>query len=378
MTDPIHLFAPLKLAGITLPNRIFVSPMCQYSCEDGFANDWHLVHLGSRAVGGASLVFTEACAVTPEGRISPQDLGLWKDGQIAPLRRITDFLHSQGAYAGIQLAHAGRKASMSPPWETERYVPPAEGGWSNVLAPSEVAFAGHYGQPHALDIRQIDALTSAFQVAARRALAAGFDVMEIHSAHGYLLHEFLSPLSNRRNDEYGGSFENRIRLLVRVVDTVRKEWPLDKPLFVRISATDWAEGGWDIDQSVQLAQVLKTHSVDLIDVSSGGLLPDVKIPVGAGYQTPFAERIRREAGVPAGAVGMITEPAQADHILRTGQADAVLLARALLRDPYWPLHAAETLRQKIAWPVQYLRAAHTGTAAREPAPMEEAEVEAAD
>lgn len=375
MSDPIHLFAPLKLAGITLPNRIFVSPMCQYSCEDGFANDWHLVHLGSRAVGGAALVFTEACAVTPEGRISPQDLGLWKEGQAAPLQRIVEFLHSQGSYAGIQLAHAGRKASMSPPWETERYVPPAEGGWSDVLAPSALAFAAHYGQPHALDAGQIDALVTAFQSAARRALGAGFDIVEIHAAHGYLLHEFLSPLSNRRTDEYGGSFENRIRLLVRVVDAVREEWPIAQPLFVRISATDWAEGGWDIEQSVELAKVLKTRGVDLIDVSSGGLVPHAKIPVGAGYQTPFAESIRKQAGIPTGAVGMITQPAQADHILRTGQADAVLLARALLRDPYWPLHAAETLHQKISWPVQYLRAAPAGAPARGPLSPEQQEVE---
>lgn len=374
MTDPIHLFAPLKIAGLNLPNRIFVSPMCEYSCEDGFANDWHLVHLGSRAVGGAALVFTEACAVTPEGRISPRDLGLWKDAQCAPLKRITEFVHTQGAYAGIQLAHAGRKASMSPPWEPERNVPPSEGGWPNVLAPSALRFAEHYAQPQALDSARIEGLISAFQAAARRSLEAGFDVIEIHAAHGYLLHEFLSPLSNHRTDEYGGSFENRIRMLVRVVEAIRAEWPVEKPLFVRISATDWAEGGWDIDQSAELAKVLKTRGVDLIDVSSGGLVHDAKIPVGAGYQTPFAERIRKEAGVLTGTVGMITAPAQADHILRTGQADAVLLARELLRDPYWPLHAAETLRKKTSWPKQYLRAAPSGSAAREPLSVEEPEL----
>lgn len=358
------LFHPFPLAGITLPNRIAVSPMCQYSSEDGFANDWHLVHLGSRAVGGAGLVLTEAAAVTPEGRITPFDLGLWKDEHIVPLERIVRFLHSQGSYAGVQLAHAGRKASMSRPWEPEHVVKPAEGGWTDVMAPSAVAFSGHYPQPHALTVPQIAALVQAFAAAADRSLQAGFDVVEIHAAHGYLLHEFLSPLSNQRQDEYGGSFENRTRMLLEVVDAVRAVWPKRKPLFVRISATDWADGrqgeSWDIDQSVKLARELAAHGVDLVDVSSGGLIPGASIPAGPGYQTPFAERIRREAKMPTAAVGMITDPAQAEHIVRTGQADLVLLARELLRDPYWPLHAAEELHQSnpraMSWPVQYQRA----------------------
>lgn len=361
------LLSPFQLAGIDLPNRIAVSPMCQYSCEDGLATDWHFVHLGSRAVGGAGLVIVEASAVTPEGRITPNDLGFWKDDHIPPLQRIVDFLHSQGARAGIQLAHAGRKASMSRPWDSpERVLLPADGGWTDVLAPSAVKFAEHYAQPVAIDQAGISRIRNAFQHAARRALDAGFDLIEIHSAHGYLLHEFLSPLSNLRTDEYGGSFQNRIRLLTEVVDAVREIWPLNLPLFVRISATDWAEGGWDLEQSVELAKVLKSHSVDLIDVSSGGLVPGVKIPVGPGYQTDFAHRIRSEARIPTGAVGMITDPIQAEHILRTGQADLVLLAREFLRDPYWPLHAAEHLGDTAAWPSQYLRAASSAAVPREP------------
>lgn len=371
MDAPAHLFSPLTLAGITLPNRIAVSPMCQYSCRDGFATDWHLVHLGSRAIGGAGLVFTEAAAVTPEGRISPQDLGLWKDDHIAPLARVVDFLHAHGARAGIQLAHAGRKASMSPPWEPNRVIPPAEGGWTNVLAPSAIPFADDYAQPHTLDLDGIARIKAAFRDAATRAHTAGFDVVEIHAAHGYLLHEFLSPISNQRTDQYGGSFENRARLLLEVVDAVRSVWPAHLPLFVRISATDWAPGGrdpqgWDVDQSVQLARLLKARGVQLLDVSSGGNLASAKIPVGPGYQTSFAERIRRESGLPTGAVGMITDPAQADTILRTGQADIVLLARALLRDPYWPLHAAHALGQNTTWPVQYLRAAPRASEPRPP------------
>lgn len=364
MDAPAHLFSPLTLAGITLPNRIAVSPMCQYSCHDGFANDWHLVHLGSRAIGGAALVFTEATAVTPEGRISPQDLGLWKDQHIAPLARVVDFLHAHGARAGIQLAHAGRKASMSPPSEPNRVVPPAEGGWTNVLAPSAIPFANDYAQPHALDLDGIARITSAFRDAATRAHRAGFDIVEIHAAHGYLLHEFLSPISNHRKDQYGGSFENRTRLLLEVVDAVRSVWPAHLPLFVRISATDWAQEGWDVDQSVQLARLLKDRGIHLLDVSSGGNLASAKIPVGPGYQTAFAERIRRESGLPTGAVGMITDAAQADTILRTGQADIVLLAREFLRDPYWPVHAAHALGQNTTWPVQYLRAAPRGSEPR--------------
>jgi len=360
-----HLFTPLQLAGVTFPNRIFVSPMCQYSSEDGFSNDWHLVHLGSRAVGGAALVLTEASAVLAEGRISPQDLGLWKDDHIAGLKRIVEFLHAQGARAGVQLAHAGRKASMTRPWAGERYLPPSEGGWRDVMAPSAVPFAENYGQPIELDLAGIETITRAFVKATRRAVEAGFDVVELHGAHGYLLHEFLSPLSNRRTDQYGGSFENRIRLMVEVVDAIRAELPVELPLLVRISATDWTEGGWDIDQSVALAKVLKEHKVDLVDVSSGGMVPRVVMPIGPGYQTTFAERIRREAHIATGAVGMITDAAQAEHILRTGQADLVLLARELLREPYWPLQAAKELGDATSWPAQYLRAAPQGSRARE-------------
>ena len=359
------LFSPIQLSSVTVPNRVFVSPMCQYSSEDGFSNDWHLVHLGSRAVGGAGLIFTEAAAVLPEGRITPQDLGLWKDEHIAGLRRIVDFLHQQGVRAGVQLAHAGRKASMTRPWApVQRYLPPGEGGWENVMAPSGLRFADSFSQPIPLDLAGIEAVTRAFVRAAERALEAGFDLVELHSAHGYLLHEFLSPLSNQRNDPYGGSFENRIRLLVEVVDAVRATLPAELPLLVRISATDWAEGGWDIAQSVALAKVLKQHKVDLVDVSSGGLTPRQVMPVGPGYQTPFAERIRREAEIPTGAVGMITGAAQAGHILRTGQADAVLLAREFLRQPYWALDAAEELGDTISWPAQYLRAAPSGSPER--------------
>ncbi len=362
-----RLFSPIQLAGVSIPNRIFVSPMCEYSSEDGFSNDWHLVHLGSRAVGGAGLVFTEATAVLPEGRITPQDLGLWKDDHIPGLKRIVAFVHSQGARAGVQLAHAGRKASMALPWAKEqRFLTPAEGGWPNVMAPSAVPFAENFAQPTELDLAGIQAIVRAFAKAAERSLEVGFDLVELHAAHGYLLHEFLSPLSNRRTDAYGGGLENRIRLLVEVVDAVRAVLPADFPLLVRISATDWVEGGWDIEQSVALAKVLKQHKVDLVDVSSGGMAATAVMPIGPGYQTPFAERVRREAEIPTGAVGMITSAAQAEHILHTGQADVVLLARELLREPYWPLHAAEELGHVTSWPVQYLRAAPHGSKEREP------------
>ena len=371
MTEPAHLFSPLSLRNVALPNRIVVSPMCQYSSEDGFATDWHLVHLGSRAVGGAGLVIVEATAVSPEGRITPSDLGIWKDEHIEKLSRITDFVHSQGAYAGIQLAHAGRKASMSRPWDEERLVPPEEGGWTNVVAPSAIAFAPHYATPHELDQEGIAAIVASFASATHRAISAGFDLVEIHSAHGYLLHEFLSPLSNRRKDEYGGSFENRSRLLLEVTEAVRGKWPDTLPLFVRISATDWAEGGWDIAESLKLVELLKERGVDAIDVSSGGLIPQARIPIGPGFQTPFAERIRREGWMQTAAVGMITDPAQADHIIRTGQADLVLLARELLRDPYWPLHAAARLGKRASWPPQYLRAASPGSTARSEIAFEE-------
>lgn len=340
--------------------------MCEYSSEDGFPSDWHLVHLGSRAVGGAGLIFTEAAAVTPEGRISPQDLGIWKDEHIEPLARIIRFLHGQGSHAGIQLAHAGRKASTHRPWNGDGLVAPEQGGWSDVLAPSAVPFTANYPQPRELDRAGIARIRQAFRDAAVRADRAGFDVIEIHAAHGYLLHEFLSPLSNKRTDEYGGSFENRIRLLLEVAEVIREVWPRERPLFVRISATDWTEGGWDLPQSVRLAEVLRERGVDLIDVSSGGNVAAAHIPVGPGYQTQFSEAIRREAGIATGAVGMITDPAQAAHIVQTEQADLIFIAREMLRDPYWPVHAAAALGVATAWPSQYLRAAPRGSSARMP------------
>ncbi len=344
--------------------------MCQYSSVDGFANDWHFVHLGSRAVGGAGLIIVEATAVSPDGRITPQDLGLWKDEHIPRLQSIVEFVHAQGSHIGIQLAHAGRKASMTPPWEEERAVAPEQGGWT-VVAPSPIAFAGNYARPLELDGAGIREVIRNFGSAARRAVQAGFDFIEIHAAHGYLLHQFLSPLSNQRGDQYGGAFEHRIRMLIEVVDAVRAALPDPLPLLVRVSATDWAEGGWDIEQSVRLAVLLKQHGVDLIDVSSGGLVPKVRIPIGPGYQTPFAARIRKEADIATAAVGLITDAAQADEIVRSGQADIVLLARELLRDPYWALHAAATLGARASWPVQYLRAAAPGSVARGGISLEE-------
>src|SRR6267143_5178023 len=351
-----HLFDPLSVRDLTFANRVFVSPMCEYSSIDGYANDWHFVHLGSRAVGGAGLVLTEATAILPEGRISPQDLGIWEDDHVEPLARIVRFIHEQGSVAGMQLAHAGRKASTYAPWAGHGTVPESKGGWNNVVAPSALAFADGYPMPRALSIEGIQNIVSAFAGAARRACEAGFRVIEIHAAHGYLLHEFLSPLSNRRTDAYGGPFENRIRILLEVTRSVRARWPDRWPLFVRISATDWVEGGWDVDQSVELSRRLAREGVDLIDCSSGGLLPGVKVPFGPGYQTAFAERIRREAAVKTGAVGMIRGADQAEHIVRSGQADAVLIARQLLRDPYWPLKAARHLGVQVRWPVQYERA----------------------
>jgi 2,4-dienoyl-CoA reductase-like NADH-dependent reductase (Old Yellow Enzyme family) len=340
--------------------------MCQYSSEDGYANDWHLVHLGSRAVGGAGLILTEATAVLPEARISPRDLGIWEDGHIEMLSRIVGFIHEQGSIGGMQLAHAGRKASTSRPWEGHDAVPESEGGWKKVVAPSAIKFSDTYPMPQALTPDGIQEVVAAFAAAARRACQAGFRVVEIHAAHGYLIHEFLSPLSNQREDDYGGSFENRTRLCREVVAAVRSAWPKELPIFVRISATDWVEGGWNIDESVRLAGELKQMGVDLIDCSSGGNVPHAKIPVGAGYQTAFAERIRRGTGIMTGAVGMITSPTQAEHIIQTGQADAVIMAREFLRDPYFPLRAARELEQPIAWPVQYLRAAPKGAQPRVP------------
>ncbi len=361
-----HLFDSLEIRGIQFANRVFVSPMCEYSSTDGFASDWHFVHLGSRAVGGAGLVLTEATAVLPEARISPQDLGIWSDDHIEPLSRIVRFIHEQGSVAGMQLAHAGRKASTYRPWDGQGTIPEREGGWKNVVAPSAVAFAPNYPLPREVSRDGIQEIVAAFAEAARRACEAGFHVIEIHAAHGYLIHEFLSPLSNQRTDFYGGSFENRTRILREIVQAVRHVWPERAPLFVRISATDWVENGWDIEQSVELARQLKKLGVDLIDCSSGGNVAQVRIPVGTGYQTPFAEQIRREAGIMSGALGMITSPVQAEHIIATGQGDAVVIARELLRDPYWPLRAARELGQAISWPVQYLRAAPEGTKARSP------------
>lgn len=352
----MHLFEQLCLRDVTIRNRIAVSPMCQYSANDGMPNDWHLVHLGSRAVGGAGLVIAEASAVMPSGRISPEDAGIYLDQHIAAWRHITRFIHEQGAVACMQLAHAGRKASTSAPWRGGKPLTPQEGGWPSVSAPSALPFANGYIKPDPLDLNGIETVIHAFRTAAYRALEAGFDIIEIHAAHGYLLHQFLSPLSNRRIDEYGGSFENRIRFCLEIVKSVRTVWPDRLPLFMRISATDWIEGGWDIEQSIELATQMRPLGVDLIDCSSGGLLPDIKIPLKSGYQVPFAERIRREARIATGAVGLITEPDHAQEILKKGQADIILLGREFLRDPYWPLRAQQTLSLPVTPPPQYQRA----------------------
>ena len=354
VADP-DLFTPLTLRGITLRNRLAVAPMCQYSVEDGFVGDWHLVHLGSRAVGGAGLVIMEATAVEARGRISPADTGIWKDEHVAPLARVTKFIRSQGSVAGIQLAHAGRKASTKVLWEGDGPVLEARGGWTPV-APSAIAFQPGDLVPAELSKPEIHQIVEAFGRAAARALKAGFQVVEIHAAHGYLAHEFLSPISNHRTDEYGGSLENRMRFVMEVTETVRGAWPENLPLFIRISATDWVEGGWTVDESVALARRVRGMGVDLIDCSSGGSSPHAKIPLAPGYQVPFAERIRKEAGICTGAVGLITTPAQADEIVRGGKADLVLLAREFLRDPYFPLHAAGALDADIKPPVQYGRA----------------------
>jgi len=353
----MNLFDSLQIRDITFRNRIAVSPMCEYSCEDGFANDWHLVHLGSRAVGGAGAVLTEAIAVVPEGRISPADLGIWKDAHIENLARIVRFVRQHGAVAGTQLAHAGFKASTSVPGtRSGQPVPIADGGWRPIYSSTSKGFTPESIQPEALTVGAIARVARAFAEGARRSLEAGFELVEIHAAHGYLVHQFLSPLVNTRTDQYGGSFENRTRILREVVESVRKVWPDRLPLWVRISASDWTEGGWTIEDSIALARQLKPLGVDLIDSSSGGIVPAAKIPLGAGYQTPFAERIRKEAGILTGAVGMITSPEQAQHIIGTGQADLVLLAREFLRDPYWPLRAARALKQQVVLPKQYERA----------------------
>jgi len=355
-TNPAHLFSPLKIRDVQFRNRIVVSPMCEYSSEDGFANDWHLVHLGSRAVGGAALVLTEATAVLPEGRISPGDLGIWKDAHVAMLARIFKFVEGQGAVPGMQLAHAGRKASTDVPWKGGAPLDESAGGWKPIFAPSPLPFDKGYQVPRELDEPGIRRIVEAFAQAARRCLDAGGKVVEIHAAHGYLLNEFLSPLANHRTDRYGGSFENRTRALCEVVEAVRKVWPARYPLFVRISATDWTAGGWTGEDSVALARKLAPLGVDLVDCSSGGVIPDVKIPTGPGYQVPYAAQVKKEAGILTAAVGMITAPEQADQIIRHGQADLVFLARQLLREPYWPYRAARDLRQKIPGPPQYGRA----------------------
>ncbi len=349
------LFSPLKIRTITLKNRIAVSPMCMYSSKDGFANNWHLVHLGSRAVGGAGLIISEATAVSPEGRISPDDLGIWKDEHIEKLAEITEFLKEHGSVAGIQLAHAGRKASTTSPWKGYSLLEKKDGGWTPV-APSAIPFYDENPAPEALDKAGIEKVISDFKEGAKRALKAGFQVVEIHAAHGYLLHEFLSPLSNIREDEYGGSFENRSRLLLKVVSAVREIWPEELPLLVRISATDWTEGGWNETDSARLSKLLRERGVDLVDCSSGGMVPNAKIPAGKGYQVGFAQKIKEEANIMTGAVGLITDAQQAEEILQQEQADLIFLGRELLRRPYFPLEAAKTLGAEIDWPSQYLRA----------------------
>ena len=357
LSAPPHLFQPLTIKSVTLRNRIGVSPMCQYSSDDGVATDWHLVHLGSRAVGGAGLVIAEATAVSPEGRITPGDAGIWADKHVEPIARINRFVKQHGAVPGIQIAHAGRKASAARPWEGGAHLADNAGGWPT-LAPSPLPFGDDLNKvPRAMSEADIVRVQNDFVAAAKRALATGCEWLELHSAHGYLSHEFLSPLSNQRADKYGGSFENRIRFLLETTRAVRAAWPERLPLTVRISCTDWVDGGWDIEQSIELARRLKAEGVDLIDCSSGGTVPDAKIPVGAGYQVPFAERIRREAGMATAAVGSITEPTHADEIIRNGRADVVLLAREFLREPYWPRRAARALGQKeaVPGPVQYRR-----------------------
>ena len=366
-TAPDHLFSPLPQRSITLPNRIVVSPMCQYSSVDGFASEWHLVHLGSRAVGGAGVVMTEAAAVSPEGRITPGDLGIWSDAHVSALSHIAAFIRANGSVPAIQLAHAGRKASMTAPWVTPSHTATAdEGGWTNVVAPSPLPFHDEYPLPQALDRSGMEIILADFTAAAHRAAAAGFLLAEVHAAHGYLANEFLSPLSNTRTDEYGGSLANRARFPLEIIRAVRAAFPAHLPVWVRVSAVDWVDGGLSIEDSVEFARLVKAEGIDLLDVSSGGNDPRQQIPLGPGYQVAFADRIRRETGLATGAVGMITDPAQADQIIRTGQADVVLLARELLRNPYWPLHAADALHHPASWPTQYERAAKGKVERRQP------------
>ncbi len=349
------LFSPLKIKEITLKNRIAISPMCMYSAVDGFANDWHLVHLGSRATGGAGLIIQEATAVSPEGRITPGDLGLYNDDHIEMLQRITSFIKQQGAIAGIQLAHAGRKASCARPWEGGKQLTKENGGWKTI-APSPLPFYPDDDAPEALDTEGIKKVITGFKNAAQRALKAGYQLLDIHSAHGYLIHQFLSPISNHRTDMYGGSFENRIRLLLDIVDAIGSVWPSNLPLFVRLSATDWADGGWNVEDSSKLASILKTKGVDLIDTSAGGMVHNAKVTVSPGYMVPYAEQIKRDSGIMTSAVGLITQAQQAEDILQSGKADLILIARESLRNPYFALQAAKELGDEIEWPKQYLRA----------------------
>jgi 2,4-dienoyl-CoA reductase-like NADH-dependent reductase (Old Yellow Enzyme family) len=356
------LFSPLQLRDLTIPNRVVLSPMCQYSSRDGFASDWHLVHLGSRATGGVGLIMTEAASIEPRGRISPQDLGIWHDDHIPGLLRITRLIKEWGSVAGIQLAHAGRKAGTYPPWvsQTKTIVPVEAGGWNDVVGPIAVPFTPQHHRPRALDDEGIQDIARKFREAARRSLEAGFEVAEIHAAHGYLIHQFLSPVSNQRTDKYGGPFENRIRFLLEITVGVREVWPKSLPLFVRISATDWTGEGWQIQDSVKLALELKKLGVDLIDCSSGGTFPQISVKPHPGYHVPFARQIREATGMLTGAVGLITDPTQADEIIQSGAADLVFIGRELLRNPFWVRQAAKTLKKTSSppWPAQYLRAAN--------------------
>ncbi len=349
------LFSPLSIKSVTIKNRIAISPMCQYSAIDGSPNDWHLVHLGSRAVGGAGLIITEACAVVPEGRITSHDIGIWKDEHIENHKRLTQFIEGQGSVPAIQLAHAGRKASCDTPWMGGHYLDMDKGGWK-IVGPSELPFKKDAPTPYSLSKDEINTVIEAFKLAAARSLLAGYKIIEIHAAHGYLIHQFLSPLSNHRTDEYGGSFENRTRILIQIVKAINQVWPKELPIFVRISATDWTTGGWDLEASIQLVNILKEIGVDLIDTSTAGNIVDATIPVAPGYQVPFAMEIKKQTGILTGAVGLITEGAQAETILNNKEADLILIGRSALRNPYFPMQAAKELNENLKWPLQYERA----------------------